>query len=239
LAEECITFVEILQVKKHGTMKPTIVIGDIHGLTSWCSIVEKHPDCRIVFLGDYLDPYMQISKKDLIGNLLAIIDFKTQHPDDVVLLLGNHDVHYFVDEAEVGSRFDLNIAPDASDIFTSNYDLFQLALQDETCIFTHAGIAHSWFVEDFKGDFDSDIAQQLNNPQPQQLQALFSCGVMRSGSAAVGGILWADVRELYEPLQGYTQIVGHNRVRNITSHTNNGGRIIFCDCLFNEHYLKI
>ncbi|MCD8262709.1 MAG: hypothetical protein LUD15_15580 [Bacteroides sp.] len=43
-------------------MTPTIAIGDIHGLTTWKGIVEKHPDCKIVFLGDYLDPYENIPR---------------------------------------------------------------------------------------------------------------------------------------------------------------------------------
>ncbi|MDR1526845.1 MAG: hypothetical protein LBS46_04135 [Dysgonamonadaceae bacterium] len=49
----------------------------------------------------------------------------------------------------------------------------------------------------------------------------------------------AGFMELREPLQGFTQIAGHNRVKDIHVHANNGGRIIFCDCLWNGHYLKI
>ena len=84
---------------------PTIVIGDIHGSTYWQKVVVENPNCKYIFLGDYIDPY--------------------------------------------------------------------------------------------------------------------------------------DFSELYEPLSGYTQVVGHNRVSDIREHTNNGGRVIFCDCLFNEKYLKL
>ena len=50
-------------------MKPLVAIGDIHGSTDWKAIVEKHPDCRIVFLGDYLDPIKYIPRKQLLQNL--------------------------------------------------------------------------------------------------------------------------------------------------------------------------
>jgi hypothetical protein len=121
-----------------------------------------------------------------------------------------------------------------------NIYLFQYAYQEENYIFTHAGIVHKWFTDDFKGDINKNIAEQLNKPSPKQIPALCRCGSARGGySRDIGGIFWADISELQEPLQGYTQIVGHNRVEDIDDNSINGGRIIFCDCLFNKHYLKI
>ena len=73
-----------------------IPIPDIHGLTKWKNIVEEFSNIdKFVFLGDYLDPYQNISEEDLINNLLQIINFKITHPHQVELLLGNHDTHYF------------------------------------------------------------------------------------------------------------------------------------------------
>ena len=72
-------------------LRPTVVIGDIHGLTYWKKAVAKNPDCRYIFLGDYLDPYEDIPRFQLIGNLKKIINLKKKLKDDVVLLLGNHD----------------------------------------------------------------------------------------------------------------------------------------------------
>jgi glutamate racemase len=75
--------------------KPTVVLGDVHGLTYWKEAVAKNPDCRYIFLGDYLDPYKNIAPKQLIDNLKEIIQLKKDRGDDVILLLGNHDLHYF------------------------------------------------------------------------------------------------------------------------------------------------
>ena len=74
--------------------RPTIVLGDIHGSTYWKTVVEENPACRYIFLGDYLDPYEKIPRNQLINNLKKIIQLKKERNDDVILLLGNHDMHY-------------------------------------------------------------------------------------------------------------------------------------------------
>ena len=100
--------------------KATIAIGDVHGLDLWRDVVEAHPGCRVVFLGDYLDPYGYVHKGKLLDNLRAIIELKRNRPEDVVLLLGNHDLHYFCEDACVGTRFDMEIAEAASWMFLRN-----------------------------------------------------------------------------------------------------------------------
>ena len=119
--------------------KATIAIGDVHGLDLWRDVVEAHPECGVVFLGDYLDPYRYVHKGKLLDNLRAIMQLNRDRPEDVVLLLGNHDLHYFCDEACVGTRFDMEIAADASKLFLDNIHLFQYAFQDGEYLFTHAG----------------------------------------------------------------------------------------------------
>jgi predicted phosphodiesterase len=42
-------------------MKKLIIIPDVHGRKFWIETVEKYrnnPEYHIVFLGDYLDPYV-------------------------------------------------------------------------------------------------------------------------------------------------------------------------------------
>ena len=221
--------------------KATIAIGDVHGLDLWRDVVEAHPECRVVFLGDYLDPYGYVHKGKLLNNLRAIMQLKRDRPEDVVLLLGNHDLHYFCDEACVGTRFDMEIAADASKLFLDNIHLFQYAFQYGEYLFTHAGVSLEWFDNDFCGDAARPIADQLNNPAADQVPALLRVGSARGGRACdTGGIFWADKSELEEPLYGFTQIVGHNRVAEVTEHTGpGGGKIVFCDCLRNGLYLYI
>ena len=214
-------------------MKPIVAIGDVHGLSEWKPIVRKHEGCRIVFLGDYLDPYEYVPRRQLLQNLCEIMSLKEKHPDKVVLLLGNHDLHYFCDNAVLGSRFDFQIEKEASQLFLRNIGLFQYAYQEDNWIFTHAGISRQWFDNDFQGNFDEPIDRQLNHPCADQLPALFRVGLARGGKCgSMGGIFWADIEELKEPLPGFIQVVGHNRVDDVTEHVGTGGgKIIFCDCL--------
>ena len=157
------------------------------------------------------------------------------------LLLGNHDLNYLCDEGCVGTRFDMEIAADASKLFLDNIHLFQYAFQDGEYLFTHAGVSQEWFDNDFCGDAARPIADQLNNPAADQVPALLRVGYARGGRRGdTGGIFWADKSELEEPLHGFTQIVGHNRVAEVTEYTGpGGGKIVFCDCLRNGLYLYI
>ena len=102
-------------------------------------------------------------------------------------------------------------------------------------------MSQEWFDNDFCGDAARPIADQLNNPAADQVPALLRVGYARGGRACdTGGIFWADKRELEEPLHGFTQIVGHNRVEEVTEHIGQGGgKIVFCDCLRNSFYLYI
>ena len=222
------------------TKKETIVFGDVHGLTYWKRAVEENPDCRYIFLGDYFDPYTDIAPKQLIANMKEIIQLKKDNPNEVILLIGNHDLHYIDLNIYPCSRFDDRIEKAAHALFSENAHLFQYAFQEENRIFTHAGISQKWFFDDFQGDANKNIAEQLNNPEHDQLPALKRCGWFRGGDRyAVGGILWADIEELDEPLPNYIQFVGHNRVGEIRKYERNNGVIFFCDCLYNEKYLKL
>ena len=69
-----------------------ILIGDIHGRTSWKQIVEKEKDAdKFIFFGDYFDPYdWTLTLDDLVNNFNDIVKFKLDNPDKVILLIGNH-----------------------------------------------------------------------------------------------------------------------------------------------------
>ena len=216
-----------------------VAIGDIHGSTYWKEIIKSHPNSKYIFLGDYLDPgSIPDNFNETIDNLMEIIQLKKEQPDNVILLFGNHDLHYIPNTVVRGTGFDIYTAGKNRQVILSHFGLFQNAYQIDNYIFTHAGISHKWFIDDFKGDIHANIADQLNNPKPEQLKALYRCGEVRGGNKGdISGIFWAGMSELENPLQGYTQIVGHNPVENIEDYSNNGGRIIFCDCLHEFHYL--
>lgn len=222
-------------------MNKITAIGDVHGSTKWRDIVNSNKDSKIVFLGDYLDPCGRYDVDEILYNLISIIEFKRNNMDRVVLLLGNHDLHYISSEVEPCTRFDVHLAHRAESLFKGNIRLFQYAYQMNNIIFTHAGISHRWFEKNFKGNISHNIAEQLNNPANKQLETLYYIGEARGGeSGRIGGIFWADRSELKDPLHGFTQVVGHNRVEDIIELVYpDDNKIIFCDCLENGKYFEM
>lgn len=75
-----------------------IVIPDVHGRTFWKDAVKGRENEEIIFLGDYVDPYVREGSKpeDGLTALQEVIEFKKQHPLSVTLLLGNHDLGYII-----------------------------------------------------------------------------------------------------------------------------------------------
>jgi hypothetical protein len=81
--------------KKQGRLirlsagKTIVFVGDTHGDREATEIVFDHflsSDTTIVFLGDIVD-----RGSDSPGNLELILRTKLAHPDDVYLLMGNHE----------------------------------------------------------------------------------------------------------------------------------------------------
>ena len=225
------------------TTDKLIALGDIHGLTNWRRVVAAHPDAsHYVFLGDYCDPYgTRITDEKVVDNLIDLIDFKKQHSERVVLLLGNHDMHYLRSNLFKGSRYNLALAMILRDLFENNKKLFQPAFACNHLLFTHAGVSKSWLHE-FGGEENDCIADLLNERSDDLV--LFQCSVLRGGFFDHGGPFWADIKEFVtsELLPGYVQIVGHNRVSTIQVKGDSiltTGNIVFCDSLYRNNYLVV
>jgi predicted phosphodiesterase len=214
-------------------MEKFTVLGDIHGLTVWKDVVKKNPTGKIIFLGDYLDPYQNISFEKQQDNLLEIIELKEKNPDRIILLLGNHDCHYFDPNCERSTRYNYSHSNIIKEIFEENKDLFEYNYIHKNYIFSHAGIDEKWMNTHF---FDlNNLNEVLISPH------IFDVGYMRGGEYRVGGPMWIDIRELTTPLKDYIQVVGHNQVETVTyCDYSNGGKVIYCDCFqYNNSYLNL
>lgn len=86
---------------------PIIIIPDVHGRDFWrLTVAQCEEEDTLIFLDDYLDPYENewIYCSDAFKGLLDIIELKRTNPEKVVLLLGNHDLHYLFSNL-LGSRY--------------------------------------------------------------------------------------------------------------------------------------
>jgi Calcineurin-like phosphoesterase len=192
-----------------------IAIGDIHGRDTWKKIAVDAFD-KIVFIGDYVDSRL-ISEEDIINNFMEIIALKKTMPDKVVLILGNHDVHYMFYPHFTQNGFMKNCQEELTELFVTNKDLFQVAYQMKNYLFTHAGVSKTWYGENLKyfGDNPTSVSDILNDMyhDEQAREVLFQAGSLRGGTDSCGGIVWADKSETDDDyLFGYHQIVGHTKV---------------------------
>ena len=215
-------------------MEEILIIPDVHGRTFWKEAVAARDYDSIVFLGDYVDPYPQegINTEMAYNGLYDILDLKRADPERVVLLWGNHDLHYFSDyfrQYAMGSRFDAEYADTFHYLFETYQDYFQLAFEatigSKRYLLTHAGVVPVWYEEckDLIGELTAENLNTLLGSY-HGMRSLMHVGAVRNGVWPVGSPVWADVYELMasEPLDGIYQIFGHTRQRpghpQITDH---------------------
>jgi metallophosphoesterase superfamily enzyme len=81
-------------------MSKTIFLGDTHGRSTWKDIIRNENPDRVVFIGDYFDSHdKELTAAVQMFNMKEIIEFKKTSGIEVILLIGNHDYHYF---SEIG-----------------------------------------------------------------------------------------------------------------------------------------
>jgi predicted MPP superfamily phosphohydrolase len=190
--------------------------GDIHGRDYW-----KYEDYskfdKVIFVGDYVDSF-DIDGKQQYINLFNIINFKKDNMNGVVLLWGNHDIHYYKLGKHKCIGFNEKYAKDFNELFVENQDLFQLSYQIDNYVWTHAGIHRGWwdmFIKDKnKIQEGENVADTLNRLFKENYEPIFHCGIWRSGRHHVGGPLWLDKNEATKPIVDYHQIVGHNILKD-------------------------
>ena len=204
-----------------------IVIPDIHGRTFWKDAVSGRENEEIVFLGDYLDPYPDepITNEQALENFKEIIEFKKQHPDNVVLLFGNHDAHYTLPGFYEYGRYCRWLSRDIGKLISANFDLFEIAFEKEIngkrYVFSHSYI-HKLWLDDLYGKDEWDektVISRLNEDFKNVVYglccALSHMSAYRGGWESYGSMLWADIREVdlfKKPVVGDYAVFGHTQL---------------------------
>ena len=213
-------------------MSKILVLPDIHGRQFWkepCGDISEYD--KVVFLGDYLDPYRfeYIKEQDAIENFRDIIDFKKANSDKVVMLLGNHDLPYYSQEylsfSPRHSRYSWMYHEEMERLFAENHDFFVFAFCMDEILFSHSGVIADWYVKELEGNPDDSvetICQKLNGLK-QRLRKLFIVSNHRGGWNPYSSCVWSDVHEMMEqeektvsktdpsPLETMRQVFGHTQ----------------------------
>ena len=241
----------------HQVEYDSLYVGDLHGdIYAFEKAVEKFEQLgleKLVLMGDYVDHWERLDV-EIVHLLNTIIQYKTNNPSKVILLIGNHDLQYwYTDTIYRCSGFRLSIAQSLQRMFQINAKLFQISFKNGDFIATHAGITKAWFnkyhrliehwgstsgIYDLEG-LTKDVDLVLNHIwYTKDRYVLAEVPEVRQGNAGgIGGPIWADMSELmkYELIDNVNQIVGHNRVERITAVTKKKGQVIvFTDCLSKE-----
>lgn len=208
-----------------------IIVPDVHGRTFWrkCKDLINSID-KIIFLGDYLDPYVDIDPEEALEEFKQIIEFKKENPDKVILLIGNHDCGYFPELLSSYScrRYE-KAKYEISNLFMDNLNLFDLTYAYDKYLFSHAGIVPEWFdyikSERFFNIYkienkDEFLNLQLTDLSPlltmnNGIKALWMISRDRGGRDSYGSCIWADIHEHIgyywnKPLEGWYQIFAHS-----------------------------
>ena len=202
-----------------------LIIPDLHGRKFWRQTIADNISKvdKVIFLGDYLDPYpqeirnnpdsMECNSFDDAGGLLYmlndIISLKRNEPDKYILLTGNHTDSYIWSKFVSASRTDYDHWELYHKIFSENLNLFNLVFIQDNVIFSHAGFVDGWAKRMWKkfkypeSQYKSiiDTALALNDIPLKDfvkndiVEYLGELSRYRNGYYLYGSCEWADIYE--------------------------------------------
>lgn len=215
----------------------TIIISDIHGRVYWIEDALSSPLLRpydkVLFLGDYFDDYGDTSDDALNS---AIWLKQSLHISNRIHLYGTHDLWYrfpFNPYIKVSGNTEEKYKTIQRVLTIEDWDLLKLYHYEQDYLITHAGIS-SYIISDYVFKNRNIFGKYIvNNNLQVDIQAIIdrivgpateealdrvskgfidpwlNAGFTRGGLQRVGGIIWLDWNEEFEPIPNINQIVGH------------------------------
>ena len=221
---------------------PHNIIGDIHGLPVWKSLVRV--ECTNVLVGDFFDPYENISYEDCKQNFMDIINYKKSNPH-TILLCANHEFHYLYRDVinERYSRYDYRHATEIQKLLQDNASYFNgiaYSINNQYLV-THAGVSIYWYknwMHEYAGQSPDVVAAEINDLWERDIRAFLVRGNMAGGLSAQSP-LWIrpDSLENCNIFEGtpYKQIFGHTPCQKIEEKKG----LICVDCLRNVNQIGL
>ena len=223
----------------------TIILGDTHGRSNWKLAIHQDKPDRVIFIGDYFDSF-DIPGIDQIHNFKEIIYYKESNPQvEVVMLIGNHDHHYFPEIGYTGtSGYQSGIAPSITQIIDENRHHLQMAYGFGEYLFTHAGVSPVFMDQVFgSDDWSKDsVVVDINElfrykPKVFQFSGFDPYGDSQTQTPIwirPGSLMSVNKKHKKGLKKDYIQIVGHTQMRKLDltgSDKFTGGRYYFIDTM--------
>jgi len=198
----------------------TLLIGDTHLMARIIlpkveTVIEKLDIKRVILLGDYTDQWGCVGFDDCYrDDLRFLYRWKQEMVSlgvEIVMLTGNHDVPYLIDEQ---ASYSVANAFTFEWVKQMLYDLeLQIAYRLDNYLVSHAGYTEDY--EPMKWHFET-----ITIDSQKKLQSLHNhVGLSRRGRYITGSPIWADLK--WDMTEYYhkdfpKQIVGHSRVDSIS-----------------------
>jgi predicted MPP superfamily phosphohydrolase len=214
-------------------MNKFTIIGDIHGRIVWKDIVAQESDSdQIIFLGDYLDSYELLTANEEFANFMEILEYRNAHPDKVVLLIGNHDLHY-ISGIVRGSRYSAKIQklvePLILDLIENDTLQTVKYFENIDAWFVHAGITKTW-LEDSQLTLNEKGINNYLKTNPERFGFITKSYSNPYGDDVFQSPLWVRPDSLLQDLPSKSkQVVGHTQINHPEFKTYDG--VSFCDSL--------
>ena len=212
-----------------------IALGDCHGRLNWKDIVEKELETsdKFLFIGDYFDTHYDETPEQQLSNFNDIVSFKKANIDKVILLIGNHDMHYLsgVDESYSGFQYgwykQFNEALEAA----LAEELMQMCYVYGKYVFTHAGVTNTWCAThgvNRQPHLLEDSINELFKTNKYAFYFQMGSNYSQSGDDVTQSPLWVRLPSLFQDgLIGFRFVVGHTTLKELTITEN----VIGIDCL--------
>lgn len=218
----------------------TIFLGDTHGRDIWKPIIEKELPDKVIFIGDYFDSYdKELTTAVQIYNVQEIINFKKYGSAEVILLIGNHDYHYFPEIGYNGtSGYQYGGASAISQFLDENREHFQMTYLFDDVLCTHAGVGYNWLFSQMNYNItEGNVADFINDLWKYKPKSFQFAGHDPYGDSKTQTPIWIRPRSLVRGNKNtvlkeqFIQIVGHTTVDQIDMGKSTGGRYYFIDTL--------
>lgn len=182
----------------------TMVVGDLHGkyeiaerAIKWFN--ARPDDSKLIFVGDYLDSYDR-SVADQVTTLSLVLGACSTH-NNVIGLFGNHEMSYLHPLQRCSgykgtTQFHVN---HMKDVMEKELKYYTWAGQ---YLVTHAGVSQ-YYLDRIGKSLDEYLDEGK----------YCDVGYARGGHAPVGGSLWCDYWEEFEPIDNLPQVFGHTAYR--------------------------
>lgn len=234
-----------------------LVFSDVHqDAEKVKTILKKENYDFVVFLGDWFDSHHKQSASDLAATCSLVRELSAMK--NVFMLWGNHDLHYFYSNryamcSGYSDAKDTAIADMLHPRIVEIRDSIGWYIWIDDFLCSHAGIHPHFFPPHLKVTKE-EISNWLDDQAKYAKLSLenggthwfYRAGYSRWGNQKVGGIVWLDFNEEFEPIEGVKQIVGHTFNRGgvgVRGHHTNGNldltqaENLCIDCNINEYLI--